>query len=319
MNYSRRALFSSAFAVGVLAIGVRPTAAQAQPKKYRFGFSQVTTLEPWRVQFNKDMRAEAAKHPEVDLVIADAGDRTDKQVADMDNFIAQKMDVIFISPKESAGLTGVVEKAMKAGISVIVLDRNVDGNDFTQYIGGDNIAIGRAAGKYIVEALGGVGKAQGNLIEIWGNQGVQAAHDRHDGVFESVGKEKGIKLLNERVDIDWKQDKAYEYMKTMLRRFAKIDVVYAQNDPMAYGAYLAAKDLGREKQIKFVGADALPQEGATWVLNGELAATFLYPTPGAEGIRQALKLMKGEKIPKKVILDTEGVFKSNAKAFIAAH
>ena len=138
-------------------------------------------------------------------------------------------------------------------------------------------------------------------------------------MFESVAKEPGIKLLNERVDIDWKQDKAYEYMKTMLRRFPKIDVVYAQNDPMAYGAYLAAKDLGRANQIRFVGADALPQEGATWVLNGELAATFLYPTPGAEGIRQALKMLKGEKIAKKVILDTEGVFPDNAKAFIAAH
>lgn len=316
MTHSRRLAVASILSVAALAIGVH---AHAQSKKYRFGFSQVTTLEPWRVQFNKDMKAEAAKHPGVELVIADAGDRTDKQVADMDNFIAQKMDVIFISPKESAGLTGVVEKATKAGVPVFVLDRNVNGDSFVQYIGGDNVAIGRAAGKFIVQALGGQGKAQGNLIEIWGNQGVQAAHDRHDGVFESVAKEPGIKLLNERVDIDWKQDKAYEYMKTMLRRFPKIDVVYAQNDPMAYGAYLAAKDLGREKQIKFVGADALPQEGATWVQNGELAATFLYPTPGAEGIRQALKMLKGEKIEKKVILDTEGVFPANAKAFIAAH
>ncbi|MBC7394467.1 ribose transport system substrate-binding protein [Variovorax sp. GrIS 2.14] len=319
MKYSRRLLVNGALAFAALALGVPSSNAQTPGKKYRFGFSQVTTLEPWRVQFNKDMRAEAAKHPEVELIIADAGDRTDKQVADMDNFITQKMDVIFISPKESAGLTGVVEKATKAGIPVFVLDRNVDAKAFTQYIGGDNVAIGRAAGKYIVDALGGPGKARGNLIEIWGNQGVQAAHDRHNGVFESVGKEKGITLLNERVDIDWKQDKAYEYMKTMLRRFPKIDVVYAQNDPMAYGAYLAAKDLGREKQIKFIGADALPQEGATWVLNGELAATFLYPTPGAEGIRQALKMLKGEKIPPSVILDTEGVFKDNAKAFIASH
>ncbi len=316
MIRSRRVVVAGIFSLAVLSPCLQ---AAAQGKKYRFGFSQVTTLEPWRVQFNKDMRAEAAKHPQVELVIADAGDRTDKQVADMDNFIAQKMDVIFISPKESAGLTGVVEKATKAGIPVFVLDRNVNGDSFAQYIGGDNVAIGRAAGQYIVKALGGVGKAQGNLIEIWGNQGVQAAHDRHNGVFESVAKEPGIKLLNERVDIDWKQDKAYEYMKTLLRRFPKIDVVYAQNDPMAYGAYLAAKDLGREKQIRFVGADALPQEGATWVLNGELAATFLYPTPGAEGIRQALKMLKGEKIAKKVILDTEGVFPDNAKAFIAAH
>lgn len=317
MQFKKRILVVSMLAASI--VGLSMTPAQAQTKKLRFGFSQVTTLEPWRVQFNKDMKMEAAKHPELEFVIADAGDRTDKQVADMENFITQKMDVILISPKESAGLTGVVEKATAAGIPVIVLDRNVDTDKFVQYIGGDNRAIGRAAGKFIVKALGGEGKAQGNMIEIWGSQAVQAAHDRHDGVFESVAKEKGIKLLNERVDIDWKQDKAYEYMKTMMRKFPKIDVVYAQNDPMAYGAYLAAKDTGREKQIKFVGADALPQEGATWVLNGELAATFLYPTPGAEGIRQGLKLMKGEQIPKKVILDTEGVYPENAKAFIAAH
>ena len=164
MKYSRRLLVNGALAFAALALGVPSSNAQTPGKKYRFGFSQVTTLEPWRVQFNKDMRAEAAKHPEVELIIADAGDRTDKQVADMDNFITQKMDVIFISPKESAGLTGVVEKATKAGIPVFVLDRNVDAKAFTQYIGGDNVAIGRAAGKYIVDALGGPGKARGNLI-----------------------------------------------------------------------------------------------------------------------------------------------------------
>ena len=112
MIRSRRVVVAGIFSLAVLSPCLQ---AAAQGKKYRFGFSQVTTLEPWRVQFNKDMRAEAAKHPQVELVIADAGDRTDKQVADMDNFIAQKMDVIFISPKESAGLTGVVEMPPKPG------------------------------------------------------------------------------------------------------------------------------------------------------------------------------------------------------------
>jgi ribose transport system substrate-binding protein len=133
--------------------------AFAQQKKYRFGFSQVTTVEPWRVQFNEDMRAEAAKHPEIELSIADAGDRTDKQNADMENFIAQKMDAIFTSPKESVGLTGVVEKAYKAGIPVFVLDRQVNGDAYTQFIGGDNVQIGREAGSFVVKLLGGAGHA----------------------------------------------------------------------------------------------------------------------------------------------------------------
>ena len=84
-----------------------------------------------------------------------------------------------------------------------------------------------------------------------------------------------------------------------------IDLVYGHNDPMAYGAYLAAKDVGREKDIKFIGIDALPDEGVMWVNNGELAATFLYATPGAEGLRQALKLLNGEKVEKTVVLDTD--------------
>ncbi|KMY85184.1 periplasmic binding protein/LacI transcriptional regulator [Candidatus Paraburkholderia calva] len=112
------------------------------------------------MQFNKDMKAEAAKHAEVELVIADAGDRTDKQNADMENFIAQKMDAILISPKESAGLTGVVEKAFKAGIPVFVLDREVNGDQFTQFIGGDNVQIGQEAGNFIAKLMGGVGKGR---------------------------------------------------------------------------------------------------------------------------------------------------------------
>src|ERR671917_674512 len=91
--------------------------------------------EPWRVQFNKDMRREAEKNPQIELVIADGQDRTDKQVADVENFIRQKVDVLLISPKETAGLTGVVNKAVDAGIPVIVLDRGVDTDRYTQFIG----------------------------------------------------------------------------------------------------------------------------------------------------------------------------------------
>jgi ribose transport system substrate-binding protein len=285
--------------------------AQAQAK-WKVGFSQVTTIEPWRVQFNKDIKAEAEKHPEVELIITDAEDRTEKQVADVENLIQQEVNVLLISPKESAGLTGVVEKAIDAGIPVIVLDRNVETDRITQFIGGDNVVIGRAAGEYAVQVLGGPGKAAGNVVEIWGGMGTQPAHDRHNGFHEFTDKEPGIKnLLNEQ-SADWKQDKAYDVMTTALRNNEKIDLVYGHNDPMAYGAYLAAKDAGREKEIKFLGIDALPGEGVMWVHNGELAATFLYATPGAEGLRQAIKLLNGEKLENAIVLPTATITKDNA-------
>jgi ribose transport system substrate-binding protein len=281
--------------------------------KWKVGFSQCTTLEPWRVQFNKDIQAEAKKQPDVELVITDGQDKTEKQVADCENLIVQQVNVLLISPKESAGLTGVVEKAIDAKIPVIVLDRNVDTKRITQFIGGDNVAIGKAAGEYAVKLLGGPGKATGNVVEIWGGMGTQPAHDRHDGFHAFTDKEPGIKNLLNNQSGDWKQDKAYNIMTTALRNNEKIDLVYGHNDPMAYGAYLAAKDAGRDKDIKFIlGIDGLPDEGVTWVNKGQLTATFLYATPGAEGLRQAVKLLKGEKLEPVITLPTMLITKDNA-------
>ncbi|MBY5368159.1 substrate-binding domain-containing protein [Rhizobium leguminosarum] len=292
---------------------VASSEAMAQDKKWRIGFSQATTIEPWRAQFNKDIIAEAAKHPEVELIITDGEDKTEKQVADVENLIRQEVDAILVSPKESAGLTGVVMQAIDAKIPVFVLDRNVETDKYVQFVGGDNKLIGRAAGEYAVELLGGKGKATGNIVEIWGGMGTQPAHDRHDGFHEFTDKEPGIKNLLDQQSGDWKQDQAYNIMATALRNNEKIDLVYGHNDPMAYGAYLAAKDAGREKEIKFIGIDALPGEGVTWVKNGELTATFLYATPGAEGLIQAIKYLNGEKIEKNVVLPTMKVTAENAE------
>jgi ribose transport system substrate-binding protein len=310
---------------GVTVTGLSMTAwlpqgmVRAQDKKWVIGFSQATTIEPWRAQFNKDIIAEAANHPDVELIITDGEDRTEKQVADVENLIRQEVDALLISPKESAGLTGVVEQAIAAGIPVFVLDRNVETDGYTQFVGGDNALIGRAAGEWTVAALGGAGQAEGNVVEIWGGMGTQPAHDRHDGFHEITDKEPGIKYLLNEQSGDWKQDQAYDIMATALRSNEDIDIVYGHNDPMAYGAYLAAKDAGRDGDIQFIGIDALPGEGVMWVKNGELAATFLYATPGAEGLRQAIKFLNGEEVPKTVVLETMTVTKENADEILKAN
>lgn len=308
--HRRTFLTLSALALGAtLAL---TSGAIAQDKNWTIGFSQATTIEPWRAQFNKDIIAEAEKHPNVELIITDGEDRTEKQVADVENLIRQEVDALLISPKELAGLTGVVLQAIDAGIPVFVLDRNVDTDKFTQFVGGDNKLIGEAAGKYAVDALGGEGKAKGNVVEIWGGMGTQPAHDRHDGFHEFTDKEPGIKYLLNEQSGDWKQDDAYNIMSTALKQYDDIDLVYGHNDPMAYGAYLAAKDAGRDKDIKFIGVDGLPGEGVKWVDDGQLTATFLYATPGAEGLRQALDHLGGKEVPKHVVLPTMAITKDNS-------
>jgi ribose transport system substrate-binding protein len=97
-------------------------------------------------------------------------------------------------------------------------------------------------------------------------------------------KEPGIKNLLEQQSGDWKQDQAYNIMATALRNNEDIDLVYGHNDPMAYGAYLAAKDVGREKDIKFIGIDALPNEGVMWVKNGSSPRLSSMPRRARRGL-----------------------------------
>lgn len=291
-------------------------AAKATTPVYVIGFSQATTTEPWRLLFNREIRAEAAKHEEIELLVRDGMDDIVKQAADIEEFIDRRVDAILISPKVAYALTEVVNRAFDDGIPVIVLDRDLANDRYTQFIGGDNELIGRTAGEYAVELLGGAGKAKGNVVEIWGGKGSSPAHDRHAGFHEIIGHESGITVLNDQIDGDWKQDIGYEIMIEALETYPDIDLVYAHNDPMAYGAYLAAKDLGRERGLAFLGIDGIPVEGVNWVREGILTATFVYKTPGAEGIRQALKLLKGEPIERRIILPTETVDSANAEEIL---
>jgi ribose transport system substrate-binding protein len=305
-------------AIVVLAsLGVAMEAAAQD--RWRIGFSQVTTAEPWRVLFNREMRAEASLHPDLELIIADGQDRTEKQVADVRNFIRQRLDVILISPKETAGLTGVVDEAVDAGIPVLVLDRGVATDRYTQFIGSDNLKIGQAAGEYATQLLGGAEQARGRIVEIWGGMGSTPAQERHQGFHNIISRESGVVQLVDRQDGDWKQDKAYNIMANALKVHADIDLVYAHNDPMAFGAYLAAKDAGRAEDIKFLGIDGIPEEGVMWVYKGFLTATFLYKTPGKEAIRQARALLRGEQISRDIELGTAVIDQSNAADILQQH
>lgn len=286
-------------------------------KEWTIGFSQCTTSEPWRVLFNKELKEVAArKYPEVELKMEDALDKTENQVRQMEGFITMKVDAILISPKESAGLTDVVAQAYDAGIPVIVLDRGVNTDKYSVFVGGDNMEIGRAAGRHSVKLLEGEGKARGKIVEIWGGMGSTPAQERHKGFHEIVDKEPGIEMLVDNQDGDWKQDRGYSIMETALQQFEHIDLVYAHNDPMAYGAYLAAQDAGREDQIHFIGIDGIPNEGCKWVVEGKLSATFLYATPGIQGLEAAIRILKGEKVEKKITLPTAAITNENVESFM---
>src|SRR5262249_10218711 len=112
-------------------------------------------------------------------------------------------------------------------------------------------------------------------------------------------------------DMEWLEPNARKEMESALGTNPHIDLVYAHNDPGAHGAYLAAKAAGRDKEMKFVGIDALPHEGVEYVRQGILDATFMYPTGGAEAIETALKILGHAQVPKKIVLGTRKYTKQN--------
>lgn len=274
----------------------RPTPSQAAGKTYVIGMSQCNRGEPWRVQMDQDIEKAAAAHPELKVVFKDAQNDSLRQRSHVEEFVAARVDLLIISPKEAAPLTEPVARAYQAGIPVIVLDRALLGDQFTCFIGADNRKIGKAAGEWIKKSLGGKGK----VVELKGLMTSIPGQDRQSGFREGI-KGSDIEVIFE-ADMKWLEPNARKEMESALARFDRIDLVYAHNDPGAHGAYLAAKAAGREKSIRFVGIDALPHEGIMYVKQGILDATFQYPTGGAEAIDVALKIFRKETPPKHITL-----------------
>lgn len=285
------------------------TACHKPTTHYVIGVSQCSEDE-WRQQMNKEMLREMLFYENTDIEIRTARDNSNKQIEDIRYFIDKKVDLLVIAPNEAAIITPIVEKAFRQGIPVIIVDRKILSDQYTAYIGADNYAIGKAAGYYIGNRLGG----KGNVVELTGLSGSTPAIERHKGFAESLSEYPQIKLLDSK-DAEWLQSPAEETMEHLLKVFPQIDVVFAQNDRMAVGAYLAARKQKREKDIRFIGIDALPDTdaGVDQVLNGVFDATFIYPTGGDKVIQTAMAILKKEPFKKETILSTAVVDKSNAQ------
>lgn len=293
---------------GSAAAGASAAGAASSARKIVIGMSQCNLGEPWRVQMNADLEAAAKKHPNVTLLFKDAQNDSLRQRAQVEELAAQHIDVLVISPKEAAPLTKPVAEVFRQKIPVIVLDRAVDGDEFTAFIGADNQRIGREAGK-LVQKLAG---EKANIVELEGLMTSTPGRDRHQGFRDGLelASHPGLEVVFE-ADMAWLEPNARKEMESALAANKKIDVVYAHNDPGAHGAYLAAKAASREHEMKFVGIDALPQEGVRYVKDGILDATFAYPTGGAEAIELALELVAGKSVPHHVTLGTRLYTKTN--------
>ena len=311
-------LLTAAMGVSVLAAGTVTVSAAEKKDKYVIGMSQCNLGEPWRVAMNDQIAMAAEKHPEFEVIFADAAQDNSKQIADIENFVQMGVDLIITSPNEATPLTNAVSAAYDAGIPVILLDRKIDGDKYTQFIGADNVDMGRIAGEYIADTLLPDG---GKVCEIKGLEGTSGGIDRDNGFREGIKKNDKIEIVAVN-NADWLREKAITVAEEMLQTNDEIDLFLALNDPMAEGAYIAAKNAGKEGDILFVGFDGLPTPdgGIRSVMDGRLSMTQVYPTGGTEAIESAYQLLvEGKELDKTLTLTYEIVVPDNAEELLAKY
>jgi len=280
-------------------------------KTFLIGFSQCTTSDEWRKTMDQEIQNELLYYPGLELIMRDAARNSNKQVQDIRDLVSEGIDLLIVSPNESQPLTAIVGEVYRKGIPVIVIDRRIESQDYTAFIGANNVQIGREAGRYAVKLLGG----KGRIAEIWGLKGSSPAKDRHKGFIEEISKFPGIEIVQS-LSGEWEYKGGSKVMEEMLVAGTDFNLVFAHNDFMALGAYDAYLKKSGKKDIYFIGVDGLPGStgGGQAVMDGKLDATLLYPTGGRFAVSLAWDILNHKPYQKENELNTLVIDSTNIRA-----
>ncbi|GAB6119543.1 hybrid sensor histidine kinase/response regulator transcription factor [Dysgonomonas termitidis] len=281
---------------------------QDKDVRYTIGISQCSD-DLWRETMNNEMQREIGFHKDANIIIRSVKDDTQKQIEDIEWLIEQSVNLLIISPNESKALMPVIQKAYKSGIPVILVDRRIDTEDYTAYVGADNYQIGKEVGLYAAGILNG----RGNVVEMRGWNGSTSDAERHAGFVDGLKNYPEIQIIAEARG-NFLKEEAKLQMSYILREYEHIDLVFAMNDPMAAGVYEASrKYTGKTPFI--IGVDALSGEGGGIqnIQNNVQDASFIYPTGGDKVIDLAMKILKNQPFDRENTLYTTVVDKSNVR------
>jgi len=326
LNEGRRGAFALLLAVALLALalggcrkkeGGGAGGGGGQGGKMRVGFSQTETDGPWRIAETKSMQDEAAKRG-YELVFTNARGDTATQVSNLEDLVAQRVDAIFLAPREAKGYEGPLQAAKEAGIPVFLIDRELEGpkagDDYVTFIGSNFIEEGRRAGEWLAKQTGG----KAGIIELLGTAGSSVANDRHQGFADAIRAYPDMKIIAAQ-DGNFTRAQGQNVMQNLIQAHGKaITVVYAHNDEMALGAIQALKAAGMNpgKDVIVLSVDG--QKSALEAISaGEMNATVeCNPRFGPVAFDTLEKFKRGERLPPKIINQDRFFDSSNAKQFV---
>ena len=221
--------------------GGRPPAGGGHPRPV-IGVSLLNLSNEFIVMLNQAMQ-EKARVLGMDLIVNDAQRSADRQVEQVESFVAQKVDAIILNPCEVEASSPAVEKALAAGIPVVNVNSETRVAP-TAFVGSRDEESGRIAMEYIAQRLGG----KGNVVMMHGFMGQAAQIKRDQGAREVLARNPGLKLVAEQT-AEWDRAKAMSLMENWIQSYGDaINAVFAQNDEMAMGALMALEQARQERQ-----------------------------------------------------------------------
>ena len=287
---------------------------QLEPKLV-LGFSQIGSESAWRIGNTRDIEEQALNYG-VGLMLENANQKQENQIAAIRRFIAYKVDVIAFSPVVEEGWDNVLTEAKNAGIPVILVDRDINTDKeglTTCSIGADFYKEGVLAAEYIIRKADKLGLSEVNIVEITGTEDSTPMRKRQSGFMDTIAGDARMHVL-ESVDGDFLKSRGTECMKYLLEKYGdSIDAVYSHNDEMTLGALkeIEKTELVPGKDIIIISIDG-GQEAIDVLKEGKINCVVeCTPRLGQALMETALKLKNGTAV-EEVIHPDEKVFSDEA-------
>ena len=278
----------------IILIGVVTSCSDNMPT-YHIAMSQCAGGQ-WREKVNREMQA--AQHlynVNIQVDIYDAHDDTERQIQQIDSLSSTGIDLLVVAPTESAPVAKAIQRVRKKGIPVVFFDRRATTDDYTAFIGGNNVETGSTVGEYVVRLTQeekGRASRRPLIQEVTGAMSTSPAQERHEGFARVMSSHP--ELDYECCEGDWTSDEACRLTKQLIAAGRVPDIVFCHNDGMATGVYKAVVESGKEGLIKIIGIDGLPYEGIEYVQLGHQVGTYVYPTHGEEIVKLAVDILTGK-------------------------
>lgn len=277
-------------------------------KRFKIGFAQAQGGDNWRETMLKEMQREVSFNNEIAFYFRDAQANSQKQKEQIQELINLKVDLLIVSPHEIQPLNAILEKAYDSKIPIVLIDRRINSEKYTAFIGASNYEVGQNAGKYTVALL----KGRGKVLEITGLNTASPFIDRDKGFIDIISKNKGIELIAKINDHEANFEKKLD---SFIKKNKDLDVIFAHSDYIAKNVYQICKNNGVERKIRIIGVDGLSVEGMgmDMVASNQFKATVLYPTGGQEAMRTAINILEKKPFKKENTLESTLIDSTNVK------